>query len=93
MNFKKRLYELENLNTFKSMVHSLEQNKVSGIPIDNITAAQLTPEYRRDPYLIASRIYESNLHHNRYNSEFPKRNIYGNTLNLNRELPLKSRHY
>ena len=38
----KHVIEAENLNTFKSLIHGLDMNKIKNMPLNNIQAAELS---------------------------------------------------
>jgi len=57
--FGKHSIEQEKLDSFKSLIHGLEMNKISEIPIDHMQAYEMPSQFRKDPYLVAAKLYET----------------------------------
>ncbi|CDW77308.1 UNKNOWN [Stylonychia lemnae] len=81
----------ENEDTFKSYVHGLDMNKIQEIPLLNHQAYHMPRDFMSDPYLMAAKLYEENKQQQA--SNFHKKGIFGNQLNLITELPIQSRRY
>lgn len=66
-------------------------NRIVEFPLLNNEAFEMHPEFRKDPYLMAAKLYESNKQTRE--TRAGKQHIYGNKLNLNTELPINSKRY
>ena len=76
--FGKHIAQQENLDSFKSWIHGLDMQKIKHIPLTHNQPYEISSEFRNDPYLLASKIYEENNMIINKSARFHKDHLFGN---------------
>lgn len=91
-NFHKYAIKKEFDDRLESYTSGIELGKINEFPVDWQSAASLKKPCMDDPFLLARALVDKDKLIPEHTS-FPKRNIYGNTITFNLEVPLNSRRY